>query len=165
VETVYGNDESAFGIKVESEFVSGSYAASESQFYYAKPVSENFTGIVGARYLHLRDNDTLSAMLGFSATTVFDIDVELLTFFDDDFTEFRFEMERGFSLQPKLELVPKIELRAYSNDVEAAAVEARLIYTPMDRMGVYLGGAYIRVLQTGSDESELTALVGLSYAW
>jgi len=165
VEATLGEENSFVGLKVESEFDSDAYDASESQLYYSRSIGSGLSGLVGARYLHSDEGDVSSAFLGLTAETVFGIEVLMLAFVGGAYTEGRFELERRTRLSPRMELLPKFELRAYSHDVESVAAELRLAHLTTDRLRTYVGVSWSRLVGSADDEDELTALAGLSYEW
>lgn len=165
VEATYGGDTSFAGLKIESEYLSGTYKASESQLYYSRSLGSRVSGIVGARYVDWEEGGDSSGMFGVSADLGFGIEVLALGFLDGEYSEGRVELERPTALSERTELQPKVELRAYSNDVDLFSVETRLAYATTERLKTYLGFSWLRVIGTTNDQDELTALAGLSYEW
>lgn len=164
-EATYGSEDAFAALKVESAFLSGSYAASETQLYYSRSIGSRVSGIIGARHLDWTEGDGTSVMLGVSADLGWDIQVLALGYLDSDFTEGQLEFERPTALSAKIELQPKIELRAFSNDIELFTVEARLAYATTERLNTYVGFSWLRVVGTTNEQDDLTALAGVSYEW
>lgn len=165
IEGTYGQDDSFFAMKVETEHEAVAYDASELQLYYSRSIGSSVSGIVGARYEHTDEEDKRSAMVGITAEVVLGVEVLMLAFFGGTHTEGRLEFERPITISPKVELVPKFEARSYSNDAETVAAEMRLVFATTDRLSTYVGASWSRIVGTSSDENGLTALVGLSYEW
>lgn len=152
-------------MKVESSFESSTYEASESQLYYSRSISSQVSGLVGVRYLDSEEGGDSSAMFGAGADMVFGIEILMLALFGGAYSEGRVELESPTPLSPRTELLPKFELRAYSNDVESVAAELRLAHITTDRLKTYVGVSWSRIVGTASDQNDLTALAGLSYKW
>jgi len=165
VEATLGGESSFVGVKIESEFESGAHEASESQLYYSRSISDRASGLVGLRYLDLEEGGDRSAMFGVSADTILGIEILMLAFVGGAYTEGRVELERPTPLSPRTELLPKFEMRAYSNDVESVAADLRLAYATTDRLKTYVGVSWSRIVGTASEQNDLTALAGLSYEW
>ena len=166
VEATYGNANGSIGLKSESEYVSGTYNASENQLYVSKSISDRVSGFLGIRYLDWREDGDTSAMFGVSAAAPFDIDIVVSAFLDGGRQlEGRVEFERPTSFTPRTEMQPKIELRTLGGDVESVSVELRLAYATTDRLQSYVGFSWLRPVGTAADQNELTALAGLSFEW
>lgn len=165
IEATYGEEDSFIGLKIESEFEGSAYEATESQLYYSRSLGDGLLGLVGARHLDQEGDDVSSALLGITAETVFGVEILMLALFGGAHTEGRFELERPTSLSARTELLPKFEVRAYSDDVEEVAVELRLVHITTNRFRPYVGASWSRLVGAADDEEELTALVGLSYEW
>ena len=165
IEATYGQDDSFFAMKVETEHESVAYDASELQLYYSRSIGSSVSGIAGARHVHTDlDNDS-SAMVGITAEAFLGVEVLMLAFLGGAYTEGRFELERPISISPNIELAPKFEVRSYSNDAESIAAEMRFVFATTGRLNTYVGASWSRVVGTSRNENGLTALAGLSYEW
>jgi uncharacterized protein involved in copper resistance len=165
IEGTYGQDDSFVAMKVETAHISDEYDASEAQIFYSRALGSSVSGIIGARYLHTDLDDERSAMFGLIAEGPLGINILMLALVGESFSEGRLEFERPFELSPRVELLPKFEVRAFSNEFEFIGFETRLAYATTERLDVYVGFVWERIVGTPGDVNYQTALAGISYEW
>ncbi|MEM7433075.1 MAG: copper resistance protein B [Pseudomonadota bacterium] len=165
-----GRDLNKFVWKFEGE--SGDEDEFEVQLLYGRALTAFFDLQLGVRFLDDDVGDETSLAIGIEGDAPYNLELDVAAFIGDDNVEIRAEVERDFWLTSRWVLQPRIELEAgFDDDPERlidsglTEIEAgvRLRYELNPRIAPYLGVAWHRRYLSTADESDTSALAGVSF--